>query len=347
MINENSVGVSAIVISYNGIGFIPACFLSLKKELAGRDHEIIVVDNHSTDGTIEYIQKEYPEVTIIANHQNYGFAKAVNQGIAASKKEYIWILNQDVRIRQGCINALLACLLVIEKPGVIGPRFVGFDGRLQRSCRRFPRYRYMAAELTGLARLLPRSGTFNGWKMGDFNHQFSRVVEQPMGAAMLISKKCINTVGPMDESFGIFLNDVDFCQRVRNAGYTNYYCAEAVIEHYRGASVELEKPKMVWLWHSSMFRYFLKREKARPGGSIRWWWMTTAWLMGFVLIAAAIPRSIFHCIKQVFYYSYRNASIGFSDAALRAGYQPKKMPMAAEKENPSRIEKNDTVTGQP
>ena len=340
-------GVSAIIISYNGIGFIPACLLTLRADLAGHDYEIIVIDNHSRDGTIEYVQKEYPDVTVIANPQNFGFAKAVNQGISVSKKEYLWIVNQDVRIRQGCINALLACSRVIEKPGVIGPKFVGFDGRLQRSCRRFPRYRHMVFELTGLAYLLPRSGIFNSWKMGDFNHQFSRSVEQPMGAAMLISKNCINAVGPMDESFGIFLNDVDFCQRVRNAGYTNYYCAEAVIEHYSGASVEQARPKMVWQWHISMFRYFLKQEKTRPGGSIRWWGLMMACLMGFVLIAVAIPRSIFHCVKQFFYYSYRNASIGFSDAALRAGYQPKKMPMAAEKENPSRTEKTDTVTGQP
>lgn len=287
--------VSAIVISYNGLRFIADCLTSLKADLVGRQHEIIVVDNHSTDGAREYIEADHADVILIRNDRNLGFARAVNQGIEAAGYEYLWILNQDIRIRPGCLEALTTCAAKLDRPGVIGPNYVGFDGRPQYPCRRFPRYHHLLFELTALACLFRRSRLFNGWKMGDFDHAVSMPVEQPMGAAMLVPQTAVADVGPMDESFGIFFNDVDFCRRLQEAGYVNYYCVDGVIEHYVGGSVSRRKARMVWLSHIAMFRYLKKWERRRRAkGIIRVLRAPLPYLAGSLLILAAIPRSVYH-----------------------------------------------------
>jgi GT2 family glycosyltransferase len=292
--------ISAVVITFHGIDFIRGCLDTLKADLTGFAHEIIVVDNHSTDGTVEFIEQNHPDVRIIKNSRNMGFARAINQGIEAAKYDMLWLLNQDIRIRAGCMEALLHCHDRSDRPGVVGPRMVGFDGILQKNCRRFPRYHHLLFELTGLAYVFPRSRLFNDWKMGEFDHNDSRPVEQPMGAAMLVSRSAIDDVGMLDESFGIFFNDVDFCRRLHDAGYVNYYCADGVIEHHIGGSVSKRKPKMVWLSHTSMFRYFLKQEKRCEGSVfirlVRW---PLPYAAGIVLMLAAVPRSAYHLLRKI------------------------------------------------
>ncbi len=292
--------ISAVVIVYHGMEFIRDCLDSLKSDLADYTHEIIVVDNHSTDGTIDFIEQHHPDVRLIKNTHNLGFARAINQGIAAARHEMLWLLNQDIRIRAGCLDALLGCHDRLDRPGVIGPRMVGFDGVLQKNCRRFPRYHHLLFELTGLAYLFPRSRLFNGWKMGEFDHDSSCPVEQPMGAAMLVSRSAVDDIGLLDESFGIFFNDVDFCRRLHDAGYINYYCADGVIEHHVGGSVSKRKPSMVWRSHSGMFRYFLKQERTRDGAALtKLLRRPLPYAAGLLLMLAAVPRSGYHLLRKI------------------------------------------------
>jgi len=292
--------ISAVVISFHGIDFIAACLKTLSENLAGYTHEIIIVNNHSTDGTVEYIETNFPKARIIKNPANYGFARAINQGIEAARYEYIWLLNQDIRIRSDCLDTLLDCMDRIDRPGIVGPKFVGFDGVLQKMSRRFPRYHNLLWELTGMAYLFPESRFFNGWKMGDFSHLESAPVEQPMGAAMLIRRECIDAVGLLDESFTIFFNDVDYCRRIIEAGYTNYYCAEAIIEHYVGGSVSRRKPKMVWISHMGMYKYFAKWERRRKSSfAVRLLRRPLLYLAGLMLILSAIPRSVYHFVRSL------------------------------------------------
>lgn len=292
--------ISAVVISYNGKDFISDCLQTLQDDLAGFTHEIIIIDNYSTDGSIKIIERDLNNVTLIKNSENLGFAKAVNQGIEQSQYEYIWILNQDIRIQKNCLQTLLNYYSEHSDAGMVGPRFVGFDGVLQKQCRRFPRYHYIIFELCGLSKIFPKSRLFNGWKMGDFDHLFSSEIEQPMGAAMLIKKDRITRIGMMDESFSIFLNDVDFCRRLMMKGYRNYYCYDAVIEHYRGASVSRQKPKMVWLSHLSLIKYFAKYEKLdRTIFPVNLMRRLLLYIVAFFLLVFAIPRSAYHLIRKI------------------------------------------------
>ncbi|MFH1698967.1 MAG: glycosyltransferase family 2 protein [Candidatus Zixiibacteriota bacterium] len=293
-------GISAVIISYNGKDYISDCLRTLQDNIREYCHEIIIIDNNSTDGTLEIIENGFTDVCLAKNSENLGFAKAVNQGISRAQYEYIWMLNQDIRIKSGCLQTLLNYYSDHGDAGMVGPRFVGFDGILQKYCRRFPRYHHVLFELCGLSRVFPCSKLLNGWKMGDFNHLSSAVIEQPMGAAILIKRDRIDNVGMLDESFPIFLNDVDLCKRLWMDGYRNYYCYDAVIEHYGGASVSRQKPKMVWLSHLSLINYFAKYEKLdRSKWPVK---MARYLLLGVVsllIFVAAIPRSAYHLIRKI------------------------------------------------
>lgn len=249
---------TTVIVSYNGREFIEDCLASVRQSLQGESSEVIVVDNGSTDGTREHIEAHFPDVILISNAGNRGFAAAVNQGIAKSRGEYILILNQDTRIRDRAIVKLAGRMERDGRIGTIGPKMVGFDGKPQASCREFLRYRHLLFEYTGLAFLFAGSRLFGSWRMGWFDHQSEREVDQPMGAALLVSREVIAKVGHFDEQFRIFFNDVDFCRRVVEAGYKNLFYPEAVVEHYYGGSVRKNRPAMILESHRAM-RLYLKK----------------------------------------------------------------------------------------
>ncbi len=258
----NNLEISVIVVSYNGIEFIADCLSSIADSLQGASYELIVVDNGSTDGTLELIERDHKYVALVKNQNNLGFAKAANQGFRQCQGKYIFLLNQDTRIVATAIADLAAKSVQDIKIGVIGPKFIGFDGKLQPSCRTFPRYRDIFYELTGLSYIFPHSKIFSRWKMGWFDHERQLEVDQPMGAAIMFRRSLLDDIGLLDESFGIFFNDVDFCRRVKDKGYINLYFPDSVIMHYVGGSTKKNKPAMIIESHRSMYRYFRKYNKS-------------------------------------------------------------------------------------
>lgn len=287
--SDTRIVVSAIVISYHGRKFLEDCLTTLIADLGDIQHEIIVVDNGSTDGSIEIVRAVAPQARLIEHGCNLGFAKAVNAGIAEARGRYLWILNQDIRVRRGCLKALLDRLALDEHIGMIGPKFVGFDGVLQYSARAFPKYRYVIYKALLLDRFSPGSREFGGWKMTWFDHESEMAVEQPMGSAMLIPRRVIEQVGMLDESFPIFFNDVDLCRRMHDAGFTLLYYPEAVIEHFVGGSTRRRPVRMVVESHRSLYRYLNKHARARE--------YPLLWLCGILLILGTLPRLAWAAIK--------------------------------------------------
>ena len=280
--NASRPQISVIVISFNGIEFIGDCLGSITAGLSGVGSEIIVIDNGSSDGTCELIERKYPEIVLIKNTGNLGFAPAVNQGLKNSSGEYILLLNQDIKIVGDAIIQLVEQLKKDDRIGVIGPKFIGFDGVLQKSGRAFPRYRDLLYEFTGLSYLFPKSPIFGHWKMGWFDHLTEKEIDQPMGAAMMFRKGLIDEIGLFDEQFRIFFNDVDFCRRAKDKGYINLYYPDAVIEHFLGGSTRKAKPKMIFESHREMYLYFKKY--GRP------WGLPFLYFWGLMLFIAAIYR---------------------------------------------------------
>ena len=281
--SDRSPTVSAVIVCWNGRRFLPDLLRTLSADLAGLSHEIILVDNGSHDDSVSFVQESYPEVIIIENGRNLGFAAAANVGLRRAGGDFVFLLNQDLRIRPGCTRALLDRLQRDPRIGLIGPKLVYFDGRLQRLTRGFPSYRHVWYHFFWLDRLFPRSREFGHWRMTWFDHESEMAVEQPMGAAVMIPRPVLERVGLFDESFPLLFNDVDLCRRIHDAGYILLYYPGAVVEHYVGASTSRIPYRLIVESHRSMYRYL--RKHARPRERL-WLWLTG------LLLYVTIPLKI-------------------------------------------------------
>jgi GT2 family glycosyltransferase len=254
--------LSAIVIACDGMRFLPDCLRTLVDDLAGIGHEIVVVDNGSSDGSVEYVRNHFPDIRIVVNDTNLGFTRAVNIGVREARGDVLYVLNQDLRFRLGGAAALLERLRADESIGLIGPAYFGFEGGLQNSARSFPRYRHVVYDFLLLSRLFSRHREFSDWRMGWFDHRSERFVDQPMGAAMMLPRRVIESVGEFDEVFPIFFSDVDYCKRLSLAGYKRLYYPQAQVEHYVGGTTSAHPMQSAVRSYRSMYRYLKKY--ARP-----------------------------------------------------------------------------------
>ena len=251
--------ISIIIVTYNSEKEIINCINSLLPQMLGLNGEIIIIDNNSTDNTISLITKIGDDrISIIRNDENFGYTKANNQGIIHAVGEYVLLLNPDTIIPNNTINNLVDKIKHNELLSVIAPQLRFPDGRIQNSCRRFPRRRDIIYESIGLSKLFKDSKEFNYWKMGDFDHKITCSVDQPAGAALLIPKNIIENIGLLDEQFPMFFSDVDICKRIWAAGYNIQYNTNSFITHKGGASVYQKRLKMIVSSHLSFWKYFNK-----------------------------------------------------------------------------------------
>jgi GT2 family glycosyltransferase len=249
--------VSIVIVSWNSWEFLPACLDSILAQ-KGPSLEIIVVDNNSRDGTPQKLARLYPEVKMIFNPRNLGYAKACNQGMKESTSEFILLLNPDTVLHPQFLHKTLDFLRANPQMGAVGPQLLDVYGKVQPSCRRFPSYVTLLWELTGLSRVLPRSRIFGAWRMGDFDFQSTREVDQPMASALLVTRKAIEKSGLMDERFKMFFNDVDLCFRIKAQGFKIFHLPEAKVTHHLGGSTSKRKGAMLFYSHLGLFRYLQK-----------------------------------------------------------------------------------------
>lgn len=253
--------LSILIVTYNSRKTIYTCISSLLEELRSLEAEIIVVDNNSTDGTPEALTElaaEHRSIHIELNSKNRGFAAGNNQALEQARGRDILILNPDTEAQKGSIVGLLDELHRDDHIAVVAPQLQFPDGRVQKTCRRFPRYRDVIFHSLGLAQVFPDSRLLNGWKMGDFDHESRMAVDQPAGAALLFRGEVLRELQGFDPSFPMFFNDVDLCRRIRDKGYEIWFLPEHKMFHVGGASVKQVKLKMVLSSHISFFRYFEK-----------------------------------------------------------------------------------------
>ena len=252
-----------------------------------------MVDNDSQDATKDIIREFYPWIILIENKENSGYAKANNQGIQFSSGKYILLLNPDVRLRD---NALLDLFLFMKKnpdAAGAGPQLLNPDGSIQSSCREFPDFSTLIYEISGLSYLFPKSKTFAKWRMGYFDHDSLREVDQPMASALMLNKKALAQVGFMDEDFVMFFNDVDLCYRLKKADWKIYFYPEAKAYHFLGGSTRKVKSRMIYLSHRGYYK-FLKKHRKKTSDKIL--------LIPFyvLLYIGAVIRVIVQKIKNLF-----------------------------------------------
>lgn len=254
------MSISIIIVAWNSEKFIRNCLDSIIQNGVELLPEIILVDNNSSDYTIKIVEEHYPQVNLIRNRDNLGYAKSNNQGIENSHGEYLLLLNPDTEVQ---VKSLILMTQFMEKnphTGALGPQLLNSDGTIQPSCREFPTYATLLWEFSGLSRLFPKSRIFGHWRMGYFDFNRIREVDQPMGSCLLLRRKTLKEVGVFDQSFPMFFNDVDLCYRIRKAGWKIFFYPDAQILHHKGASTRQVKRRMIWCSHLAFFRFFRKHK---------------------------------------------------------------------------------------
>ncbi len=224
--------------------------------------QVVVVDNASKDETAGIInEKKTNSLDFTQNTVNVGFTKAVNQGKKIAGGEYIFILNPDTQFTEGSVARLMKTISSDNTIGLVAPQLRFRGGSIQYSCRRFPSFWNVLTEMTGLSRIFHRSRFLNGWKMGDFDHEMERDVDQPAGAALLVKKDLLDALDGLDERFPMFFSDVDLCKRIKDIGKRVVFCPDAVIIHKGGSTVLGRRPALIASSHLSLIRYFLKHHR--------------------------------------------------------------------------------------
>jgi GT2 family glycosyltransferase len=237
----NSVlDLSVCIVSYNTRRLLRDCVASIYKHVHSIKFEAIVVDNASSDGSPDEIRRLYPQVRIIENLVNVGFARANNQAIEHSCGRYVLLLNSDTVAMPGTLDALVSFMDAHPEAGAAGGKLVNPDGTTQVgfNVRSLPSLKVLCYQLLLLDRLLPNSPVMRRYWMSDWDHSDVREVEQPAGTCLIVRRKTIDQVGLMDESFFYWYEDVDWCLRIRNGGWKIFYIPQAQVIHYGGKSSE-------------------------------------------------------------------------------------------------------------
>jgi hypothetical protein len=229
------------------------------QESEGVPLEIIVVDNSSSDGSAAMVANEFPEVKLLAQSSNLGYAEANNIGMAASTGDTLLLLNPDVRVNRNTLVEASECLYSSTFRGAVGAKQIGPDGKVQRSLRSFPDPESLAWELLGLSKIFPMSRRFGRYRLTWFDYSVNLDVDQPMATFLMVKRRVYDKIGGMDTQFPIFFNDVDWCKRIKDAGFTITFCPDAALAHYGGcATSRASRPAMVRESHRSLALYFQK-----------------------------------------------------------------------------------------
>jgi GT2 family glycosyltransferase len=198
--------------------------------------EIIVVDNASTDGSREAVEKRFPQVKLIHNTANVGFAKANNIGIGKSTGRYVCIVNSDVKVIGDCMEAMMSYLDGHPRIAVLGPRIVGANGLTQRSCMELPTLSNTLWRAIALDKVFAKSSLFRSYLMVDGTSDTVTNVDVINGCFWMVRRSAIDQVGELDEQFFMYGEDIDWCQRFRKEGWDIVFFPRAQAIHYGGAS---------------------------------------------------------------------------------------------------------------
>jgi len=228
--------LSIIIVSWNVREDLLRCIRSIEENKPSCTFEVIIVDNASTDGTVDIIQKHFSEISLIINIDNRGFAAANNQALKKSQSKYILFLGPDTIIHPKSLDILVRFMESNEDVGACGSKLLNCDGTIQPSVRRFPTFRAALYRHSAFRYLHLFRGQYNKWLMKDFKYDRQLDVDQLMGAALMVRRSIIDQLGGMDEIFFMYYEEVDLCYRIKQAGWRIVYVPNVEITHLGGRS---------------------------------------------------------------------------------------------------------------
>ena len=248
-----------IIINWNTRDLLVQCIDAVQKHTRDINVQVIVVDNHSQDGSPEMVEQNFPDVFLIKNTQNRGYGRAANQGMEAAKGKYVLILNSDIKVNPRCLDEMFQFMESHPHAGASSCKLTFPDGTLQHSCRRFPDFKTYLLMLLGVRFLFPRMKRFRDYLMLDWDHSETRPVDQIMGSFLFIRKEVILQVGGFDEQFWMYFEEVDLCLRIHKAGWKIMHYPHASAVHFLSKSSEQwGEIKKIKEYQKSLLKYFRK-----------------------------------------------------------------------------------------
>jgi len=258
--------LSIIIVNYKTFELTKNAIKSVL-DTVGVSFEILVVDNDSQDDSYENLQLKFSEevakgeIKFIANSSNEGFAIANNIAIRKSIGDYILLLNSDTIVKEGTIDSCLEYIKKHDDVGAIGPKILLPDGSLDKAAKRsFPNPLNSFYKLFGISKI-KRNSKFNNYNLDNLDENKVYEVDSLTGAYILVSKEVISEVGLLDEDYFMYGEDIDWCYRIKKAGWKIVYYGKVEIIHYKGSSSKKQKSKLIYEFYRAMYLFYNKHYK--------------------------------------------------------------------------------------
>lgn len=258
--------LSIVIVNYNVKYFLHQALDAVFKSQVSFDYDVYVVDNSSSDDSVEMVRQEFPQVKLIASTENLGFSKGNNLAIRQSDAEYVLLLNPDTIIREDTLAQVVQFMDERPDAGALGVKM--YDGQgifLPESKRGFPSPKVAFYKMSGLSRLFPKSKIFGEYHLGYLSEDEIHEVDVLSGAFMLLRKSCLDQVGLLDEDYFMYGEDIDLSYRIQKAGYKNYYYPFAPIIHFKGESTKKGSLNYVKVFYQAMIIFAQKHFKNSGG----------------------------------------------------------------------------------
>ncbi len=278
--------LSIVIVNYNVRYFLEQALGSVRRALRHIDAEVWVVDNNSVDDSVRMVEEKFPEVKLIVNHENPGFAKANNQAIRQSSGEYVLLLNPDTLVEEDTFEKCLAFMDTHPDAGALGCKLIDGSGKfLPESKRGFPSPWVAFCKTFGLSAIFPRSKTFNRYYLGYLDADQTNEVDVLAGCFMFIRRDALGRAGLLDEAFFMYGEDIDLSYRIIQAGYRNYYFPETKIIHYKGESTKKGSLNYVRTFYQAMIIFTQKHFSGRKAGLFVSMLQAAIWLRAGMTLA--------------------------------------------------------------
>ncbi len=273
------IDLSIIIVNYNVKAFLQNCLLSIFKAVEKISSEIIVIDNASDDGSVEIIKKNFPQVKLIESKTNLGFSKANNIGLKIARGKYICLINPDTIVEEDTFLEMIRFMESHPDVGLAGCKILNPDGTFQLACRRsFPTPWVAFTKVFGLSKLFPGSKIFARYNLTYLDENQSYEVDAVSGSFMFLRKDVYEKIGGLDETFFMYGEDLDYCYRVKQAGYKVFYFHSTKIIHFKGESTKRSNIDELKHFYDAM-RLFVRKH------------FSSSWLVEMLLRLAINGRS--------------------------------------------------------
>ncbi len=256
---KHDIVISIIIVNYNVRDYLAHALASIEKALTEISHEIIIVDNHSVDGSVPFIKLHFPQIRLIENQENLGFGKANNQAMKIARGRYIVLINPDTVVQEDTFSKLLDFFSHTPEAAAATCKIINPDGSFSIDCRHsIPTPSIALWKVLGLSRLFPRSKIFGQYNMTYLDEDEVYTVPAISGSFMIIRREILDSVGFFDERFFMYCEDIDLCHRINLQGFKIYYVPTTQIIHYKGESTKKDRLDYVITFNKSLYKFFQK-----------------------------------------------------------------------------------------